>query len=91
MKLLLASALVAFGVLTAGVAQANADLAEKQCGKCHSMDKKGKGPSYKSISAKYKGNEAGAIKAATDPNGDHPEMKAKPEDVQTVIKWILTQ
>lgn len=83
--------LLAAGVFAAGVASANADLAEKACGKCHSMDKKGKGPSYKAISAKYKGNEAGALKAATDPKGDHPETKAKPEEFQTVVKWILAQ
>ncbi|HET9823213.1 MAG TPA: c-type cytochrome [Burkholderiaceae bacterium] len=91
MKALIVSAFVACGLLAAGAAQASADLADKQCGKCHSMDKKGKGPSFKSISAKYKGNEAGAIKAATDPKGDHPELKAKTEDVQTVVKWILAQ
>ena len=55
------------------------------------MDKKKKGPSYKSMAAKYKGNEAGALKAITDPKGDHPEVKAKPEEVTTVVKWMLTQ
>lgn len=91
MKILLVPAFAAAVMLASGSAYASADLAEKQCGKCHSMDKKGKGPSYKSISAKYKGNEAGAIKATTDPKGDHPEVKAKPDEIQTVIKWILTQ
>jgi cytochrome c len=90
MKMLLVSTFAA-ALLASGSALASADLAEKQCGKCHSMDKKGKGPSYKSISAKYKGNEAGAIKATTDPKGDHPEVKAKPEEIQSVVKWILTQ
>jgi cytochrome c len=91
MKLALITALIALGVVAAVPARASADLADKQCGKCHSMDKKGKGPSYKSISAKYKGNEAGALKAVSDPKGDHPEIKAKPEEVQTVVKWILSQ
>ena len=91
MKLVLASALIALGMFAAGAAQASAELAEKQCGKCHQMDKKSKGPSYKAMSAKYKGNEAGAIKAITDKNGDHPEVKAKPEDIQSVVKWMLTQ
>jgi cytochrome c len=85
------SVLIALGVLTAGVARANADLANANCGKCHEMDKKKKGPSYKSIAAKYKGNEAGALKAVEDPKGDHPETKVKPEDVKTVVKWILQQ
>lgn len=91
MKAILVCAAIVAGVFAAGAAQASADLAEKQCGKCHQMDKKSKGPSYKSISAKYKGNEAGAIKVATDPKGDHPEIKAKPEEIQTVVKWVLTQ
>ena len=91
MKILLVPAFAAAVMLASGPAFANAELAEKQCGKCHQMDKKGKGPSYKSMSAKYKGNEAGAIKAITDKNGDHPEVKAKPEEIQTVVKWILTQ
>jgi len=94
MKAVLISAFVALGVLSAGAAQANADLANAQCGKCHELDKKKKGASWKSIAAKYKGKpdaEAAAFKAATDPNGDHPEMKSKPEDVKTIIKWVLQQ
>jgi cytochrome c len=93
MKAVLASALVACGVLLAGAAQANADLAQANCGKCHEMDKKKKGPSWKTMAAKYKGKpdaEAAALKATTDPNGDHPEFKAKPEDIKTVIKWMVT-
>jgi cytochrome c len=91
MKIMLTSTLVAVGVLTTGMAWANADLANANCGRCHEMDKKKKGPSYKAMAAKYKGNEAGALKAVEDPKGDHPEMKVKPEDTKTVIKWILQQ
>ncbi|MDH5330796.1 MAG: cytochrome C' [Aquincola sp.] len=91
MKIVLISAVIALGVLMAGPARASADLANANCGKCHEMDKKKKGPSYKSMAAKYKGNEAGALKAVEDPKGDHPEMKAKPEDVKAVVKWILQQ
>jgi len=91
MKDMLISTLVAVGVLTTGMAWANADLANANCGKCHEMDKKKKGPSYKAMAAKYKGNEAGALKAIEDPKGDHPEVKIKPEDMKTVVKWMLTQ
>ncbi|GMV47727.1 MAG: hypothetical protein AMXMBFR66_31250 [Pseudomonadota bacterium] len=86
--------LLAAGVFAAGVASANADLAQANCGKCHEMDKKKKGPSWKTIAAKYKGKpdaEAAALKATIDPSGDHPEFKAKPEDTKAVIKWMLTQ
>jgi cytochrome c len=91
MKLLIVSAMLSIGLLATGAARANADLANANCGKCHEMDKKKKGPSYKAMAAKYKGNEAGALKAITDPKGDHPEVKAKPEEVTTVVKWMLTQ
>jgi len=94
MKSVLIASLVAAGVLFAGAAQANADLANTNCGKCHEMDKKKKGPSYKTTAAKYKGKadaEATLFKFVTDPKGDHPELKAKPEDIKTVLKWILQQ
>jgi cytochrome c len=94
MQKLLAASLVAAGVLLAGAAQANADLAKAQCGKCHEMDKKKKGPSYKQTAADYKGKadaEATLFKKITDPKGDHPEMKATPDETRTVLKWILQQ
>jgi cytochrome c len=91
MKTILIATLVALGVLASMPARASAALAEANCGKCHEMDKKKKGPSYKAMAAKFKGNEAGAFKAITDKNGDHPEVKAKPEEIQTVVKWMLTQ
>ena len=34
--------------------------------------------------------EAAMLKSITDPKGDHPEMKASPEDAKTMVKWILT-
>ena len=93
MKSVLIASLVAAGVLFAGAAQANADLANANCGKCHEMDKKKKGPAYKETAAKFKGKadaENTLFKAITDPKGDHPEMKATPEETRTVLKWILT-
>ena len=93
MQKLLAASVIAAGVLLSGAAQANPDLAKAQCGKCHEMDKK-KGPSYKQTAADYKGKadaEATLFKKITDPKGDHPEMKATPEETRTVLKWILQQ
>ena len=43
--------------------------------------------------AKYKGKadaEATILKKINDPKGDHPEMKAKPDDVKAVVKWMLS-
>ena len=94
MKSVLIACLVTAGVLFAGAARANADLAQANCGKCHEMDKKKKGPAYKATAAKWKGKpnaEEEMFKLINDPKGDHPEFKAKPEDQKAVIKWILTQ
>ena len=94
MKFVLISAFIAAGVLATGAAQASPELAKSAgCAKCHEMDKKKKGPAFKDSAAKYKGKadaEATMFKTITDPNGDHPEMKASPEDTKTMIKWILT-
>jgi len=93
-KAILIAPLVAASVLFAGAVHANADLANANCGKCHEMDKKKKGPAYKVTAAKWKGKadaEAEMFKLITDPKGDHPEFKAKPEDTKAVIKWILQQ
>ena len=90
MKTLLISAFLAAGVLAAGTVQASPEAAEKACGKCHDLDKKKKGPSYKAMAAKFKGDEAAAMKAM-DPNGDHPAVKAKDEDIKAAVKWVLQQ
>jgi cytochrome c len=94
MRSLLIASMLTAGVLFAGVAQAQdaAELAKAQCGKCHEMDKKKKGPSWKDIAAKNKGKadaQAALAKFTLDPKGDHPEMKATPEQVNTVLKWVL--
>ncbi|MBE0546245.1 MAG: c-type cytochrome [Rubrivivax sp.] len=95
MKAVLMSAIVAAAVLSAGMAQASPDLAKSAgCAKCHDMDKKKKGaPGFKETAAQYKGKadaEATILKSINNPKGDHPEMKAKPEEVQAVVKWILS-
>ncbi|MDP1900285.1 MAG: cytochrome C' [Rubrivivax sp.] len=94
MKVVLVSALVAAGVLMAGAVQASPELATSAgCMKCHDIDKKKKAEPFKAIATKYKGKagaEATIFKSITDAKGDHPEMAAKPEEIKTVIKWVLT-
>jgi cytochrome c len=95
MKAVLLSAIVAAGVLSVGVAKAQTvpEVAKTQCGKCHELDKKKKGPSFQESAKKYKGKadaEATMFKFVTDTKGDHPEIKASPDEIKTVLKWILT-
>lgn len=94
MKTVLLSAVLAAGVLSLGTAQASPELSKSAgCVKCHDIEKKKKGPSFKETAAKYKGKadaEATIFKTITDDKGDHPEMKASADDTKTMIKWILT-
>jgi len=51
---LIATALIAAGMLTAAPAMANMDLAKKSnCMSCHTVDKKLVGPSYQDVAKKY--------------------------------------
>ncbi|MDP1900282.1 MAG: hypothetical protein Q8K96_07495 [Rubrivivax sp.] len=94
MKLALISAIVAAGVLSVGVARANPELSKSAgCVKCHEIDKKKKGPAFQESAKKYKANpdaEGAMFKSIMDPKGDHPEMKATPDEVKAVLKWVKT-
>ena len=86
-------------------AQAAQDLAqENDCFKCHAVDKTKKGPSYKKISAKYKGKAAEGEKAiiknlTTGPKvkleggteEDHKIIDTKDQKaIKNLIDWILS-
>ncbi len=85
-----------------GAAQA---LAKKNdCFKCHAIDKTKKGPSYKSIAAKYKGKSEGEEKAikniTTGPkvkldDGTEEEHKIidtkDPKELKNLAQWILSR
>ena len=95
MKLKLLSLVIAAGVLSLGTAQASPELAKSAgCAKCHEMDKTKKGaPGFKESAAKYKGKpdaEATLFKFISAKGGDHPDQKASPEDIKTMIKWVLS-
>ena len=105
-----ACALALFGLLASQAAQAvDADAAQalarqNNCFKCHSVDKKKDGPSFKESAAKFKG-KADAIERiskhltsgekAKFPDGheeEHKIIKAKdPADVKNLAEWILAQ
>jgi len=97
---LLASTLIAAGVMVSAPAMANMDLAKKSnCMSCHTVDKKLVGPSYLDVAAKYKGN-ANAVKelSAKVKNGGKgawgeipmpPNAAVKDADIETLVKWIL--
>jgi len=85
---------------SAGIAQANEELAVKSgCTGCHKIDAKLVGPAYKDVAAKYKGDKkAEAMLIAKVKNGGTgvwgaipmpPNAAVKDEDIKTLVKWIL--
>jgi cytochrome c len=94
MRLILTVALASAGLFAAGAANATEALAKSSgCLTCHAIDGKKIAPSFKEIAAKYKGKSdaeatlVGKLSAAKD----HPAVKAKPDDVKTLVKFVLAQ
>jgi cytochrome c len=97
---LIATALIAAGVMVSAPAMANLDLAKKSnCMSCHTVDKKLVGPAYKDVAAKYKG-KADAVKMLAEKvkKGGKgawgeipmpPNAAVKDADIETLVKWIL--
>ena len=94
MKLTMMVALTTMALAATGtaIAQDQAALAKSSgCLNCHDVDAKKMGPSFKSVAAKYKGKadaEAMLVTKVSTAKG-HPEVKAKPDDVTTLVKWVL--
>jgi cytochrome c len=97
---IIATALIAAGVMVSAPAMASMDLAKKSnCMSCHQVDKKMVGPAYKDVAAKYKG-DAGAVKMLAEKvkKGGKgvwgqipmpPNAAVKDADIETLVKWIL--
>ena len=92
MKAIIIAAVLAVGVGVAGAASASEDLAKSGgCMTCHAVDTKKMGPSFKDISAKYKGKaDAQATLVANLKAGKgHPAVKTSDADTATLVKWVL--
>ena len=89
MVVLTTAALAATG---AAVAQDQSALAKSSgCLNCHDVEAKKMGPSFKSVAAKFKGKADAEVTLVTKLTTakDHPEVKAKPDDVKALVKWVL--
>jgi cytochrome c len=87
-----AFALAAAGLLVAGTAQASPELADKSgCNKCHAMDTKKIGPSYKDMGKKLKTAKAEDLVAKLKEGKGHPKQAASDADLMTLVKWIQAQ
>ena len=84
-------------------AAAQALMKKSDCLKCHAVDKKKDGPSFKETAAKYKGKadaEASLVKHITSnpkvkvdgKEEEHPAIKStKDDEVRNVVQWILSR
>jgi cytochrome c len=84
----------AAGMMTAGVANASAELATKAgCMNCHAVDTKKLGPAFKDVAKKFKGNATAEadITAKLKAGKGHPAIKASDDDLKAIVKWVLAQ
>lgn len=94
MRLIAIEMAALFALTVANAAIAQESLAKSSgCLNCHAVDTKKIGPAFKDVAAKYKGNAgAEAMLVAQITGGkEHPAVKATPDDVKTLIKWVLSQ
>jgi len=87
----------------ADAAAAQALLKKSDCLKCHAVDKKKDGPSFKETAAKYKGKADAEQKliahVTTSPKvkvdgkeEEHPAIKTKDDaEIKNVVQYILSQ
>ncbi len=93
MKLIMIALASAAALTAAGMAQAQdgAALAQKSgCMNCHAVDAKKMGPSFKDVSAKFKGKSDKDVVAAVKAAKPHASSKASDDDLAAIGKWILS-
>jgi cytochrome c len=94
MKSIVIATFVCVGMAVAGTANAQEALAKSSgCMNCHDIGTKKIGPSFKEIAAKNKGKAGADVAwgAKLAAGKDHPEVKAKGDDLKSLVKWILSQ
>jgi len=93
MKSFVIAALAATSLLVGGVAHASADKANSAgCMKCHDVEKKKMGSSFKDIAAKNKANKdyADAATKKIASGSGHPKSPASEADIKAVMDWVMT-
>ena len=94
MKLIALAAVASIALAATGAANAQEALAKSDgCLNCHDVSTKKVGPSFKEVSAKYKGQadaEAKLVDKISKGEG-HPKTKASPDDAKNLVKWVLSQ
>ncbi len=88
----LAAAAFVSTVYAADAARAMDEAKEHGCLKCHDVDKKKVGPSYKDISAKLKGKKAEEGVAAMKAKPVHKSVlqKASDSSLKEIMAWVMS-
>jgi cytochrome c len=100
MRRLMITMAAGFAVLvfqSAGYAAVDAKAAQAAakangCLNCHEVDKKKVGPSYKDVSAKFKGKSLQDVTAVMKASAVHKSAlgKTSEQDLNTMLEWILS-
>jgi cytochrome c551/c552 len=93
MKTIVMAAVAAATLVAAGVASAavtEADIEKAGCMKCHKMDAKGKGPSFKESAAKYKGKSADDVVKDMKEIKSHQKLNLPDDELKGYAAWVLT-
>jgi cytochrome c len=93
MKLIVMTLAASVILAASAAASAQEALAKSSgCLNCHAVDTKKMGPAFKDVAAKYKGKaDAEATLTAKVSGGTgHPAVKASPDDVKSLVKWVLS-
>lgn len=72
--------------------RAQAEAKEHGCLNCHAVDAVKVGPSYRSVSAKFKGKAADDVSGAMKAAAVHKAVlkKTGDQDLKLISQWILT-
>jgi cytochrome c len=78
----------------AALAQSGADVVKsKGCLNCHAVAEKKMGPSFKDVSAKYKGDKGAeaALSAKLKEGKGHPKVSASDAELKSAVGYVLSQ
>ena len=93
MKRIAMAVLAASALAVTASASAQEALAKSSgCLNCHAVETKKVGPAFKDVAAKYKGNAdaQATLEAKLTGAKGHPAVKASPDDVKSLVKWVLS-
>ncbi len=93
MKSIVIAIIAAAAIGAAGAANAQEALAKSSgCLNCHDVNTKKIGPAFKDVAAKYKGKadaQAMLVTKLSEAKG-HTAVKAKGDDLNAIVKWVLS-